>query len=165
MSGHVRNPSAEFLSVYGCSAEQWLYFRDLGLRLVDAGETRDRTPLVAYCKQKRRAAQRGIEWELTFPQWWSIWDASGHWADRGKGQGFVMCRVGDVGAYAVGNVFIATGRQNSREAHRKDGLPFGVYRDGTRFRAKRGIHGQRVELGYFGSPDDAHRAYLEALPE
>ncbi|WFZ78529.1 hypothetical protein MQM1_046 [Aeromonas phage vB_AsaP_MQM1] len=37
--------------------------------------------------------------------------------ERGKGQDdMMMCRLGDEGPYAVGNVFIGTGRQNRLDA-------------------------------------------------
>jgi NUMOD3 motif len=72
--------------------------------------------------QKDNAKQRGIEFHLTFEEWVKIWAESGHYEERGRGANkYVMSRFGDVGPYAVGNVFIQTGRQNSREIH--DWLP------------------------------------------
>jgi hypothetical protein len=64
--------------------------------------------------QKSRAKQRGIPFELTFEQWWQIWQESGHWSESK----YVMCRHGDRGPYAVGNVRIATASENSREYYR-----------------------------------------------
>jgi hypothetical protein len=71
-----------------------------------------------FDKQKANSKFRGIEFALTFEQWWDIWQQSGKWDQRGckKGQ-YVMSRVGDVGPYAVGNVFIQQHKQNSIDAN------------------------------------------------
>ena len=69
----------------------------------------------AFNAQRRGAARRGIGWELSFDQWWSIWEP--HYDRRGARKGcLVMCRTGDVGPYAVGNVRIATPKENLQEA-------------------------------------------------
>jgi hypothetical protein len=87
---------------YGCPRSESLVFR---------GEIR-----MAYSAQKVRANQRGIAWQFTLPEWWGVWERSGHWHERGRGAGYMMCRKGDEGPYAVDNVFIATGRENSSQA-------------------------------------------------
>lgn len=46
-------------------------------------------------------------------EWWTIWQMSGRWEERGRGHGYMMCRKGDVGPYALGNVVIATGDFNA----------------------------------------------------
>lgn len=67
----------------------------------------------AFLRQRTNAARRGIEWGLTFWEWWSIWEDSGHWQDRGRlSHQYVMCRVGDRGGYEVGNVYIETVSHN-----------------------------------------------------
>lgn len=72
----------------------------------------------AYIQQKSNAKQRGVEFNLTFDEWKQIWVGSGKWDQRGRGaEKYCMCRVGDSGAYAVGNVFIALGRQNVSEGN------------------------------------------------
>jgi hypothetical protein len=124
-------------------------------------------PFTAFKDQLRCAARRGIGWELTFEQWWALWEESGHWLERGKGQGYCMCRNGDVGPYAVGNVSIALSRENSSiHPNRKKSLPMGVFvrrdRKQTKFQARRKIGGKRVELGTFATPEEAHLAYLAA---
>ena len=54
-----------------------------------------------------------IDFDLTFEQWWGIWDRSGKWEQRGcrKGQ-YVMARYNDTGPYALGNVYITTHEAN-----------------------------------------------------
>ena len=65
------------------------------------------------------AKYRGIDFELTFDEWYDIWQQSGHWADRGRGHGkYCMSRVNDIGAYKVGNVFIQLSTKNSGDFHR-----------------------------------------------
>ena len=72
-------------------------------------------PTLAFSMQKRNARERGIGWELSLWQWWKIWEQSGHWADRGRGHGYCMCRLNDSGPYAVDNVYVATGAENMRD--------------------------------------------------
>ena len=77
--------------------------------------------LDAQCKFRghaKGAKKRGITFLFTFDEWMGIWWGSGHWFERGckKGQ-FVMCRTGDVGPYAIGNVRIDTCGANAREAN------------------------------------------------
>lgn len=73
------------------------------------------TPWTKYRWHKNRA--RTIGFELTFEEWWDIWQKSGHWEDRGRGKGsYVMSRVNDQGPYKVGNVFINTQENNARDA-------------------------------------------------
>lgn len=63
------------------------------------------------------AKVRGIEWQLTFEEWWDIWEQSGKYEQRGRGAGkYCMSRIGDVGPYSVNNVVIKTIDDNNREA-------------------------------------------------
>lgn len=72
----------------------------------------------AYLAHRACSRWRGIEFFLTFEQWWKIWWGSGHWDERGKfAYQYVMARFGDKGPYAVGNVKIITVSENVREAH------------------------------------------------
>jgi hypothetical protein len=88
----------------GCTADQYLMLKEMG------------GVLRAYQYQRNQARHRGIKWELNLWQWWTIWDLSGHWAERGQGaNSYVMCRTGDVGPYSVDNVYIATGSQNIKD--------------------------------------------------
>lgn len=60
------------------------------------------------------ARRRGVAWQLTFEEWYGIWQASGLYAQRGYRYGcYVMARRNDEGAYRVGNVSIETFSQNT----------------------------------------------------
>lgn len=73
-------------------------------------------PTYAFGQQKKNAQARCIPWELTLSQWWKTWQQSGHWRDRGRTLGkFGMCRLNDIGPYAVDNVYIATGTENIQD--------------------------------------------------
>jgi len=141
--------SARYLAKYGCLPADY-----------------NRIPMkarAAFRSQVSAARYRKIDWELTLWQWWTIWQESGHWEQRGRGQGYVMCRKGDEGPYAIGNVFIATAIENSSTAkHKKSGLPTGVVCRRGHFAAHRMIAGKKLYLGAFDTPDLAHAAYLMA---
>ena len=156
--------NARKLAKHGCSFQQWSELQSIGNAMIAAGKGRYQTPLYAFRNQRRNAAHRGIGWDLTLWQWWCIWKDSGHWEDRGRGQGYVMCRYGDTGPYAPGNVFIALATENCSEANRRETyLPMGVSRTKSgRFHAHRRINGRDFGLGTHDTPELAHAAYLAA---
>lgn len=140
---------------WGCSQAQYLDLRRL------------KKPTRAFGSQRSNAARRGISWELTLWQWWTIWQESGHWHQRARGSGYVMCRTGDVGPYAVGNVRIDKATLNSSEAqlyHKSDpSLPIGVRRTKSgRYEAHRCVRGVVLRLGTHDTPAQAYAAYLRA---
>lgn len=155
----------KYMDRLGCGWEEYKRIRQIGKEFQAKGGSRDRSPMGAFCRQKYNASKRGIGWDLTFWQWWSIWQASGRWSQRGRGQGYVICRRGDVGPYSVSNVFIATAIENIASSKvKKSGLPIGVRAQGKRFCAKRCIDGRIHELGSFATPQEAYAAYLAAAP-
>lgn len=73
-----------------------------------------KTPRGQYSKQKTNARRRGISFLLTFSEWWSIWESSGHYGKRGHKKGcYQMARIKDAGAYEVGNVIIVKLESNA----------------------------------------------------
>ena len=75
------------------------------------------SPFDKYGSQRKNAKARGIDWQLSFGDWWRIWQASGKWDQRGKSaMGFVMSRVDDLGPYSKDNVRIVTFSENSSQA-------------------------------------------------
>lgn len=154
---------ARTLKRWGCSWSEYVAIRDFGGK----DQRPCKRPTFAYHSQRRNARSRGIGWDLTLAQWWAIWQTSGKWAERGRGQGYVMCREGDEGPYALGNVFIATARENSsNKKTKRSGLPMGVTKAAkyNAYLAHRCIHGKIIRLGSFPTPELAHAAYLAAAP-
>lgn len=72
----------------------------------------------AYNTQYRNSKRRGIEFNMSFEEWLTIWLYSGKLHLRGKNPGqFCMGRIGDKGAYEVGNVEIISIEQNTHDGH------------------------------------------------
>lgn len=70
------------------------------------------SPISRYNAHKQTAKRRKIDFYLTFEEWWDIWQP--FWYNRGREKdNFVMCRVGDCGAYEKTNVYIDTYSNNS----------------------------------------------------
>ena len=73
---------------------------------------------VKYWNQKDNARKRGVTWEMTFEEWWEVWESSGVWEQRGCKRGqYCMSRKGDIGPYSKDNVFIQLHGSNLRDAH------------------------------------------------
>ena len=126
---------------------------------------------LAYLLQRQAAKKRGIDWMLSFEQWLSVWMASGKWDDRGCGVGkYCMSRRGDVGPYAIGNVFIQSSQQNSFDGgfggKTKDsairGGKAGNGRGWTLSRGKYQVTVGKRYIGTFASQADAEAAYQSA---
>ncbi|MDB5975182.1 MAG: hypothetical protein JWR07_1942 [Nevskia sp.] len=106
-------------------------FQELGVNLSDFDSLEQMQDAVEkYRSHRSGAARRGIGFEFTFSQWWSVWKESGRWDQRGcsAADSYVMARPRDTGPYSVGNVYITTLSQNfveswetspNRMAHRR----------------------------------------------
>lgn len=151
----------------GCSVAEYNNLLRIGQALARQGVSSSRQPIGAFVSQKGNAKARGIAWELSLWQWWTIWQESGRWDDRGRGHGYVMCRKGDEGPYSVDNVIIAPAHFNSSCQKRKtSGLPIGVTSsEGWRFVAKINVNGAVRHLGIYPTAEKAHAAYLSAVAE
>lgn len=75
------------------------------------------SPLCRFKTQRNSAKQRGIAWEMTFAEWWAIWQESGKWDQRGRGYGYAMARIGDSGPYKIDNIEIITSAQNTADSY------------------------------------------------
>lgn len=153
---------------YGCSWEQYQEILSMRNMMKVAGKGWNTTPLAAYYSQRSNSKQRGIPFNLTLWEWWSIWRDSGKWDERSP-TGYVMCRNGDIGAYEVGNVFIDTAINNLASVKKPEGaLPVGVSvrhrQDGDKYIAIRMINRASKYLGTFDTPELAHEAYISANP-
>jgi len=79
-----------------------------------------RSPMAKFTDQRNSARKRGIGWEMTFADWWRVWQESGRWDERGPGTGYCMARYGDDGPYSVDNVYICTIGQNFADSYLVD---------------------------------------------
>lgn len=74
-------------------------------------------PKGAYIRQRANAKRRKIQWELTFEEWWDLWEKSGKWNERGTTRdSYCMSRIWDEGPYSPTNVKIVKMGANSRYA-------------------------------------------------
>ncbi len=81
------------------------------------------TPKGKFSVQKRKAKSRGIDWYLTFDQWWDIWEKSGQWDRRGDKAGqYCMSRFNDTGPYIENNVYINEFSNNTLESYQRLGV-------------------------------------------
>ena len=100
------------LKKFGCGYDEALSLND-GLAF-----KAQRCKAEGFSHQRRNAEKRGIEWSMTFPEWCKIWNESGKYPLRGRqAQSYVMSRLNDAGAYAIGNVKICTAVENISESY------------------------------------------------
>jgi len=72
------------------------------------------TTFKKYLLHKSSAKSRGIEFDLTFDEWKSIWGF--HIENRGtRANQLGMLRTRDEGGYSVGNVRLGTPKENQQE--------------------------------------------------
>lgn len=133
-AAYLAERDARYLASKGCTFDEYSAIRD-------AGGARP------YGQQRSTAHQRGIEWRFTLASWWKVWQDSGRWSERGRGNGYCMARRGDVGPYSPENVYICTIGQNFSDSWRLDhpkrrraGARVGRYKvkDGHRWQIKIG---------------------------
>lgn len=116
----------------------------------------------AFKTQRKNALRRGVQWALTFDEWCDVWAESGHWHERGKGQGqYVMSRRDDSGPYRIGNIFIQPAVDNaSQRPQKQTALPMGVQQTTSgMFMVRRKVKGVRKYLGSFSTIQEAQQVY------
>lgn len=87
---------------YGCSRAQYK-------EILNAGGT------LAFSRLKMNAEHGGFEVDMTLFQWWGVWQASGHWNNRGRGRhGYWMFRLTADAPLSIDNYCIATGGEAMR---------------------------------------------------
>jgi hypothetical protein len=100
---------AKYLVKCGCSFAQHKELLEIGRSLMREGVPRGRTPVGAFITQRNNARRCGYSWKLTLWDWWTVWQKSGHWNERGRGHGYWMARRDKAWPFSVENVFIAKG--------------------------------------------------------
>lgn len=101
----------------GKQARETRYLVKYGLPLEVVQQLQKDRVTHAFGSQRQSAKNRGVVWNLTFAQWFAVWQSSGKLHLRGRGKGkYVMSRVSDAGCYELGNVHIQLATENSKEA-------------------------------------------------
>lgn len=120
-----------------------------------------KTDLRKYQIHKSTAKARGIDFNLTFDEWYGIWQHSGKFHLRGRGIGtYVMSRYNDVGPYSTNNVFIQPNIQNIIDAKgtgRKKGSTHSeetkkLYSEQRKGKLKSIEWKEKIRLGNLGKP-------------
>ncbi len=73
-----------------------------------------KTPYLYFMHQRKNMVHgHNLEWTITFGDWWRMWQASGHWHERGRHRNqYGMSRIDHNRAYTLDNVHIATSSEN-----------------------------------------------------
>jgi hypothetical protein len=67
-----------------------------------------------HCKNRFDKQGQPITMEMTFDEWWTFWQTSGKWPERGVHRGqFIMARIGGLGPYRLDNVFVDLAVKNA----------------------------------------------------
>lgn len=75
-----------------------------------------KTPKGIYRTHRYNAERREIPFDLSFEDWWKVWQDSGMWDIRGVGRDKAcMSRINDEGGYSLGNVEIKLQWENRSE--------------------------------------------------
>ena len=73
-------------------------------------------PWSRFAQNRATAKHRGIDFRLTFDEWWTLWAV--HYHERGTKRGeYCLCRYLDMGCYEVDNVRVDLAVNNIQEAH------------------------------------------------
>lgn len=108
------------LAKHGCTPAQVRELRRLGRQAMSQGLHRERTPIGAFCRQRASATRNGHAWGLSLGQWWSIWQESGKWEERGRGR-YVLGRRDRSQGFTVENCEIRSSSENSIQTRREHG--------------------------------------------
>src|SRR6478752_1084760 len=99
--------------IYGCSLDEAIRINGAPIQQPDSFAGR-------YRSQRGAASKRGIDSQISFAEWVTVWLDSGRWDQRGRGIGaYCMARNGDIGPYSVANVSIQLATTNSRDGIEK----------------------------------------------
>ena len=162
----TRHHNERCLSKYGMTLEEFKKVEFISDAMKEQGYTRAQRPLGAYSGHKNRTISRdGVNFTMTFKEWWDCWERSGKWYQRGTKSGqYVMCRKNDEGDYCVGNVYIEKQYHNIRSQKRcSESLPMGVVKKGRSYLAIRWFGKKRYKLGYYKDPSKAGKAFELSL--
>src|SRR5258708_1084180 len=167
----LRNKEEKVFKVYGCSAEKILELTGSLPHGYWSVSSKD-YPWAAYRMQRHNALGTGKGWDISFPEWWQVWQESGKWELPGRGKATSMPRYGDSGPYKMGNVYICTVGQNFADSYLVKSAHSRMLKNPNFINAK-GYHEQRGKFyihvdgrtGPYKSALAARRAFLKKRRE
>lgn len=95
---------------YGCSLE---YLKNVS----PLKRTDPKSPVLRFRYFERNCKMHKVECLLSFREWWETWLISGKWEQCGRGHNYCMARIGNSGAFEIGNVEIKSGAENSKDSY------------------------------------------------
>lgn len=102
----ILNKEQQCATRWGCSLEQWQLLRSMHPSF-------HHTPIARFIQHRNNVLRKKLRWSLTLWQWWSEWNDSGRYHERGRQkQSYCMARRQNTGDYAVGNVVIMSIQDN-----------------------------------------------------
>ena len=109
--------TTRYARYFGCTLDEFLHINETYWNRGRASVKNTKEPAWAYYHAALNATKVSVEWNITFPDWWKIWQESGHWRQRGRGAGYCMARIGNSGAFEMGNVEIKTNGANFSDSY------------------------------------------------
>jgi hypothetical protein len=65
------------------------------------------SPRGQFSRQKANAVARGVNWELSFDDWWKVWEDSGKYPERGRLTGqYALVRKNPDASFNLNNIHI-----------------------------------------------------------
>jgi predicted transcriptional regulator len=77
------------------------------------------TPRYVFKNLRNTMRFGGVPWELSFADWWQIWQDSGKWGWHGRGRGYCLCRINCDLGFTKENVHIIRGDQRASESRNR----------------------------------------------
>lgn len=85
---------------WGCTLDQWQLLRSVHPDF-------EHTPIARFIQHRNNVAKKNISWSLSLWDWWSIWNESGKYHDRGRTKdSYCMVLKKNADSYEVSSVEI-----------------------------------------------------------
>lgn len=101
----IQESEARFLAARGLSKAE---FKKIAQKY-------GREPYNAFMNRRRNSKRDNQGWNLKFGEFWAIWQRSGKWEQRGRGEGYQLRRVDPNKPWQPGNVVVQDGRTAQSE--------------------------------------------------
>lgn len=111
---------------------------------------------ICWNRQRCQSRDRGIEFKLSFDVWYKWFLDQGvdrNIPQKNLGSSWAMCRKSDTGPYEIGNIYLATMSQNSKDAFTNGkilkGLSHPLYQTGRQIKTPDGIFHIDEAVGFY----------------